>query len=154
MARNLDVELTLTSLNHPSPGSTCFDDAPLTLATASTLAAVNYYCAILANPAKTWSGISNLVPRSFTDIGEVVWTIAASGAGAYKVCRYTPAADDTVAVPNASHPRSYSNVTKPLTRQNFLVIAAANTCPTDVAADPAAGDFVNSNTLVHQPAPL
>jgi len=153
LALNFDVALTLTSLNHPSPGSTCFDDAPLTLAAAATVAAVNYYCAVLANPAKTWSGISNLVPQAFTDVGAVVWTIAASGVGAYKVCRYTQAANDAVVVPNASHPRSYGNVTKPLTRQNFLVISADNACPTDVAANPAASDFVNSNTLVHQPAP-
>jgi Tfp pilus assembly protein PilV len=153
LARNLDIELTLTSLNHPSPGSTCFDDAPLTLADASTVAAVNYFCAILANPSKTWSGIANLVPRAFTDVGEVVWTIAASGAGEYKVCRYTPAANDAAVIPNSAHPRNYSNVTKSLVRQNFLVIAAANNCPTDVAADPATGDFVNSNTLVHQPEP-
>ena len=117
------------------------------------MAAVNYFCAILANPSKTWSGISNVVPRAFTDVGEVVWTIAASGAGEYKVCRYTPAANDAAVIPNSAHPRNYSNVTKPLVRQNFLVIAAANNCPTDVAADPATGDFVNSNTLVHQPEP-
>jgi len=153
LALNLDVELTLTSPNHPSPGSICFDDAPLTLAAAATVAAVNYYCAILASPANTWTGISNLVPRAFTDAGAVVWTIAASGAPAYKVCRYTPAANDTAVIANAMHPRNYSTVTKPLTRQNFLVIAAANTCPTDMAANPATGDFVNSNTLVHQPAP-
>ncbi len=50
-----------------------------------------------------------------------------------------------------------------LTNQNFLVIRAGNdlgdgsgtafTCPTDVPADPATGDFVNSNTLPHQPPP-
>ena len=51
---------------------------------------------------------------------------------------------------------------EPLGDQNFLVIRAGNfsgtsgaafTCPTDVAANPAGGDFVNSNTLPHQPPP-
>ena len=40
---------------------------------------------------------------------------------------------------------------QPLANQNFLIISANNSCPTDVAADPAAGDYVNSNTRQHQP---
>jgi hypothetical protein len=41
----------------------------------------------------------------------------------------------------------------PLVNQNFLVILIQNSCPTDVPADPAHGDFVSSNTLVHRPLP-
>ncbi|MDO9459768.1 MAG: hypothetical protein Q7N95_06590, partial [Alphaproteobacteria bacterium] len=113
---------------------------------------VAYYCAIYANETKTWSGLSTLVPRAFSDTG-ALWTVAASGSGPFKVCRYTPAASDDVVVANALHPRNYAGVNTALTSQNFLVIAAANSCPVDVAVNPAAGDFVNSNTLVHQPAP-
>jgi len=40
-----------------------------------------------------------------------------------------------------------------LTNQNFVVISARKHCPTDVPADPANGDLVNSNTLQHQPRP-
>jgi hypothetical protein len=78
----------------------------------------------------------------------------------YRICRYTPATSDAQVIPNQWHPRNYTNVTmlEQLTNQNFLVIRAGNgstafTCPTDVPADPAAGDFVNSNTLPHQPPP-
>ena len=51
------------------------------------------------------------------------------------------------------HPRNYVNVSGNLTNQNFVVIRSVKQCPTDVPADPAAGDLVNSNTLQHQPAP-
>ena len=51
-----------------------------------------------------------------------------------------------------------STCARPLLNQNFLVIRAGDgttafACPTDVPVDPAAGNLVNSNTLVHQPAP-
>jgi hypothetical protein len=42
-------------------------------------------------------------------------------------------------------------VTSNLSNQNFLVIRASNSCPTDAAIRPAIGDLVNSNTLLHQP---
>ena len=57
------------------------------------------------------------------------------------------------AMSNADHPRNYSAVTQALTNQNFLVISAQWSCPTDVSANPAAGNFVNSNTRQHQPTP-
>jgi len=41
----------------------------------------------------------------------------------------------------------------PLINQNFLVVRSEFDCPADVAADPAAGNFVNSNTLLHRPWP-
>ena len=87
-------------------------------------------------------------------------------ASRYRVCRYTPAANDAQVIPNQLHPRTYNKVgaDEALTHQNFLVIRAGNDdgvttspqafiCPKDVAADPTTGDFVNSNTLLHQPPP-
>ena len=78
----------------------------------------------------------------------------------YRICRYTPAANDAQVIPNQWHPKNYSNVdaSQPLSNQNFLVIRAGDgtvpfICPTDVPANPDAGDFVNSNTLTHQPPP-
>ncbi|MBC7730207.1 MAG: hypothetical protein H7242_21890 [Microbacteriaceae bacterium] len=66
---------------------------------------------------------------------------------------------------NADHPMSYCveapgalvdgckgrRVKENLTNQNFLVIAGSQNCPTDVVANPSAGDRVNSNTRPHQP---
>ena len=66
---------------------------------------------------------------------------------------------------NADHPMVYcieapgapvngckgQRVTKNLINQNFLVIAGIQNCPTDVVANPSAGDPINSNTRPHQP---
>jgi Prokaryotic N-terminal methylation motif len=164
-ARNLAVLLTLTSTGHPSPDHVCYTNAPT--ASSSTRLSVRYHCAIFfnANTVPLWSGISMLSPRAFLDpADDVAWTLAVDATDAtatrYRVCRYTPASSDTQVIPNQLHPRNYSNVTllETLTNQNFLVIRAGNgsdafTCPTDVPAVPATGDFVNSNTLPHQPAP-
>jgi Tfp pilus assembly protein PilV len=146
---NLDVILTLTSAGHNLPGAVCYDDATDDAATASTREVVTYYCSIISNAAFTWAGRARISPQAFTDTS--TWTIAgAAGAGVRTVCRYTPVATDASSK-NSNHPLNYTEAgSKPkasLNNQNFLVISAAHTCPTDT---PAAGDFVNSNTLLHQ----
>jgi Tfp pilus assembly protein PilV len=164
-ARNLAVALALTSTGHPIPDHACYADAPLSASTTRT--DVPYFCAIFFNlgAVPLWSGISTLTPLAFLEPeGDVTWALAADAADAtatsYRICRYTPATSDSQPIPNQWHPRTYSDVSvlQPLTNQNFLVIRAGNgtqpfTCPTDVPADPTAGDFVNSNTLPHQPPP-
>lgn len=169
-ARNLDVVLTLSSSGHASPNHICYTNAPTTSPTSRR--SVRYYCAIFFNAGvvPVWSGISTLTPRAFLDpASDVAWALADDAADArasrYRVCRYTPATSDTQLIPNQWHPRTYTNVTavQTLTNQNFLVIRAGDdpgdgtgtafTCPTDVPADPASGNFVNSNTLPHQPPP-
>jgi len=160
-ARNLEIEVTLSSTGHPIPDHACFVDAPTSATTTATV--VPYYCAIFSNPVRAWSGISTVVPLAFTDSG-TPWEIAVDAVDAtatrFRVCRYTPATSDAQAVPNRQHPRQYTNVTvqEPLSDQNFLIIRAGDstmpfTCPADIAADPTIGDIVNSNTLAHQPAP-
>jgi Tfp pilus assembly protein PilV len=169
-ARNLEVVLTLTSTSHPSPTShACYTNAPTS--TPTSRRSVRYYCAILfnANAVPKWSGTSSLKPLAFLSPNtDVVWLLADDAddarASRYRVCRYTPATSDSQLIPNQLHPRNYTDVgiLERLTNQNFLVIRAGNdledgnggtafTCPNDVPADPANGDFVNSNTLPHQP---
>jgi hypothetical protein len=161
-ALNLAINVALGSTGHPMPDHSCYAAAPMSAATTDTV--VPYYCAIFSNVARVWSGTSTVAPLAFSEVGQVAWEIALDAADAaatrYRVCRYTPATSDAQPVPNREHPRQYSNVTalEPLRDQNFLVIRAGNgtsafTCPTDGAANPATGDLVNSNTLVHQPAP-
>jgi Tfp pilus assembly protein PilV len=163
----LNVELVdLTSTGNPDPTFACYARAPQTAIGGGDY--VRYFCAVffpVGTQEPTWSGTSQLVPA-----GGTPWVIADDAADAaidrYKVCRYTPATSDSDDIPNGLHPRRYVDVgekvdgaiTLPLTNQNFLVIRAGDgttpfQCPTDVAADPGAGDFVNSNTLLHQPAP-
>jgi Tfp pilus assembly protein PilV len=146
---NLDIDLQLTSSGHPAPGVACFDDATDDAAQAALRGVVNYFCAILSNDQFRWSGRSRIRPQDFSNTSS--WSIAAvAGLNVYKVCRYTPLSTD-VGTKNIDHPLDYttagSAAKSSLANQNFLVISAAHTCPTDA---PAAGDFVNSNTMRHQ----
>lgn len=172
-ALNLEVVIpNLSSSGNANPTYSCYSDAPISYLTAQTQIA--YHCAILfgAGAPLLWSGMSELWPLAFTaDLPApppVPWALAVDAVDAstsrYRVCRYTPAINDAQVIPNHQHPREYTavNATEPLTNQNFLVIRAGNDsggggtpfiCPTDVAADPANGDFVNTNTLQHQPPP-
>ena len=118
--------------------------------------AVSYYCLVFTT-ASGWGGRLDVVLAGALLGG----TVPAD----YKVCRYTPSAFYYAA--NSNHPRTYCieqlgvadnitpcygrKVTNNLINQNFLVIRNTQSCPTDVAANPANGDFVNTNTLQHQP---
>ena len=150
-ALNLDITLAATGTGPAAPAFACFDDAPATSSPTQTL--VSYICRITIIPPATWSARSEIVPLVFSDLGGSPWPLSASGATNYKVCRYTTLAADTGA--NPLHPRNYLAVTakEVMLNQNFLVISSSWSCPTDVAANPAGGDYVNSNTRQHQPAP-
>jgi Tfp pilus assembly protein PilV len=153
-ALSMGMQLTLTSSGHPS-GSFCIDDANYTSTFSGQLAFASYFCVIKSNSNGQWSGRTDVEERR-TNIGgnDVVWQISDTASGdRFRVCRYTPAASDAATVPNTDHPRNYVNVSGNLTDQNFVVIPSVKHCPTDVAANPAAGDLVNSNTLQHQPPP-
>jgi Tfp pilus assembly protein PilV len=164
-ARNLDIELQIFDGRKPS----CFDDAPTTAVAAAKSTVVSYYCAIPADDTRSWAGYSTIKPLPFDDVADSSWNIpgrtpASELKADHRLCRYTPATSDEQVVANTQHPWlyriEYADAAKrqplpmpPLVNQNFLVIRAAFTCPTDVPADPAKGDFVNSNTLVHKALP-
>jgi Tfp pilus assembly protein PilV len=161
-ALNLAIGITLTSSGHPTPNHVCYALAPTSQEMAASSFEVRYFCAVFSNSNGLWSGRADLEPLAFAEDPLNPWLLADDAADArtdrYRVCRYTPANSDTQPVPNRDHPRTYVNVKTPLLNQNFLVIRAGDgtqafTCPTDGPADPAAGDLINSNTLVHQPAP-
>jgi hypothetical protein len=163
--RNLDIRLDLAGARSYQ----CFDDAPTTSVAAASQIAVRYYCAITANAARTWQGTAMVVPRPFTDIAGSSWRVQDNGLPTgtvvdHRLCRYTPATSESQWVSNDFHPRVYGFTdaarlvpqTTPmgnLLEQNFLVVRATHTCPTDVPANIAARDFVNSNTLEHLPLP-
>lgn len=153
---NLDIDLVLTSAGHPALDHQCFDDSTDDAVAASVRGTINYYCAVYSNAAGKWSGRSRITPLGFG--ADAAWPIASSGAGNYKVCRYTPLAgvNPDIGAPddptnNDKHPLDYtangSIAFASLTNQNFLVIAADHTCPVDAVAD---GDFLNSNTRLHE----
>ncbi|HEY6354865.1 MAG TPA: prepilin-type N-terminal cleavage/methylation domain-containing protein, partial [Burkholderiaceae bacterium] len=154
-AMNLRINISLTSSGHPQ-SPFCVDDT-ISGGTASGQPFGTYYCVIYSNQAGTWSGITTIAPLSDTSGDWVITDDASVGASGppigHRVCRYTVATSDSQTVPNEAHPRNYADVSGNLTNQNFVVIRSVKHCPTDVPADPANGDLVNTNTLQHQPAP-
>jgi Tfp pilus assembly protein PilV len=146
----------------------CVSDTPAS-ATAATQQkargyAVTYYCLVYPSTASGWGGRLDVVlAGSYPNGNSLPGTTTTSD---YKVCRYTTASNGYTA--NPDHPQSYCveksspaptsslqcigrHVADNLINQNFLVVSAAQSCPSDVAADPANGDYINSNTLQHQP---
>lgn len=163
-ARNLDIQLTITDGRTPL----CFDDAPTTSTAAATQTFVSYFCVIPANASRSWAGFSTIAPLPFADQADSSWSVpglspASEASASHRLCRYTPATSDAQVVPNAQHPQvyriEYADPARqlqplpmpPLVNQNFLVTLIEHACPTDVAADPTRGDFINSNTLAHKP---
>ena len=163
--RNLNVRLDLAG----GRSYQCFDDAPTLSTEAAGRTAVNYYCAISASANRLWQGTAMLLPLPFSDQPNVPWHVQDNGLPTgtvidHLLCRYTPAASESQWVANEQHPRVYGYLdaarqqvqTTPmgnLREQNFLVIRSAHRCPTDGPANPAARDFVNSNTLEHLALP-
>ena len=134
----------------------CFADIPADQTAALTRTESAYACLIYPDDATGWGGRLNLVAGTYPgNIGG--WTIG-NAAGQLRVCRYTLASSDFTR--NTDHPRTYcrvsdsactSRVTQNLINQNYLVIRAENSCPTDVPIDIATANLVNSNTWLHQP---
>ena len=153
-ALRMHMELTLTSSGHPS-GSFCIDDANYESTFDGLLPFASYFCVVKSNSSGLWSGRTLIQPLpTHVGTGDVDWGISdTAGSANFRVCRYTPAANDAQFVLNSEHPRNYLGVNGNLTDQNFVVMPSNKHCPTDVAANPAAGDLVNSNTLQHQPTP-
>lgn len=145
-ALGLNLQLTLSSSGHPDPAWECEDDAPDDAPVGSSTAlAVRYVCVVQpAGSPPQWSGRLDLRP--------IGWTLAASGDSAYQVCRYSADHNGNGRIDNREHPQRYNTVVEPLGDQNFLVIRAGASCPTDVAANLAdLANWVNDSTAAHQP---
>jgi len=134
----MDVQIAVTvPANYLTPAYECFDNAP---ALAGAQSVVAYYCVVYTKDAATtnWSGRLSL-------------SGIALGAGNYRVCRYSADYDGNGTIENAEHPADYVKVNAPLSRQNFLVVSYANSCPAGQPADPANGRFINTATVQQQP---
>lgn len=95
-----------------------------------------------------WWGDLSLTPV-MTSGDSSLWTLGTT-AGTKKVCRFTGDYVNDNRVSNAEHPRYYRGVSGAIDNQNFLVIDGDRTCPTDSKIDPLAGDYINTNTVLHQ----
>lgn len=138
------VGLTIPSLSTANPsGGThqCYSDS-LTVVKDNNQKYVSYFCVVLHEGSATanfsWSG-------SLKVAGPASWLSTSN----YKVCRYTdPNGNGTVT--QDEHPDPYSGVTASLTDQNFLVIKAAETCPSQIL-DVTKDISIYFKTLQHQP---
>ncbi len=126
------ANLALTGGTLDSTNSKCYTDAQ-TVASDGITKYVTYFCVVQATSAADsafkWSG--NLKVQAPTN-----WSTH------YKVCRYTdPTGKYTNSagaylsgysdanMPPTEHPANYTAVGESLTDQNFLVVAASETCP-------------------------
>jgi hypothetical protein len=140
----------------------CFADynASVLAPLSSSLPPVTkYFCIVIPNSTTGWGGRTIVRPITFSDGNAATWEIG-SAAGQYRVCRYTQALIDES--DNDDHPAWYSKdtpsctttcrpVTGNLINQNFLIIDGTKSCPQESSpADPANGNFFNSNTRPHQ----
>jgi len=132
LALPLDMQLTTQG----GESSQCFDEP------ANGGTAVRYFCVVTTNENANWSGTL-----------DVVGLATGITADTFRVCRYSADYNGRGGIENLEHPRVYSDVDGILTNQNFLVIRGDNSCPTDGAADPDQGNFVDSSTVEHAPNP-
>jgi type IV pilus modification protein PilV len=91
-----------------------------------------------------WSGEVTLNPSG--------WTFG-SGSGDRRLCRFTSDYNRDNTLSNGEHPRYYRQVSGALDSQNYLVINRNDDCPTDIASNPATGNYLDTNTARHQPSP-
>ncbi|WP_310383710.1 hypothetical protein [Roseateles sp.] len=125
-----------------APDHECYDNSGQVAPALGTV--VSYFCIVYPNNAvpRVWSGRLELsgIP------------LALNAPSPRNICRYTADYDGNGSVSNAEHPAEYVNVSTALTRQNFLVINASETCPVGHAVNPADGYFSNTATVLHQAA--
>ncbi|MCV2361196.1 hypothetical protein LNV08_19705 [Paucibacter sp. TC2R-5] len=124
-----------------TPSYECYDDSVEVIASAGTV--ISYYCAVYPNNSlpRVWSARLNLSGLPLAD----------GDPNQRRVCRYSADYDGNGSISNTEHPADYVNVSTALTRQNFLVIKASESCPAGHAVNPAAGYFSNTATVLHQP---
>jgi hypothetical protein len=139
-ALTLDAGL-VAGIAASAPSHECYDNSDQVVPALGSV--VSYFCIVYPNNAvpRVWSGRLQLAGIS----------LAAGDPSPRKICRYTADYDGNGSTSNAEHPMDYVNVGGALTRQNFLVINASQTCPVGHAVDPAAGYFSNTATVQHQP---
>lgn len=144
-------------------GITCYSNVALSkyahAISTTAQSVVEYFCIVTPISTTGWGARLHIVPAAYSDGGTAKWSTG-TVAGTYRVCRYTQAS--TAYTTNEDHPAVYSvesstcgtfcrPVVGNLISQNYLIIDGTKLCPTDVPADPASGNLVNSNTLQHQP---
>ena len=146
----------------PNAPAECVSNSPATAVAAATPNsrgyAITYYCLVYPGANSGWGGKLNLVLASAFPNNDALPGSPPTTASAYKSCRYSTSSSGNT--DNFDHPTTYcmdlrlssvfpcsgQRVANNLTNQNFLVIAATQTCPAPVPA----ANAVNYKTFVHQ----
>lgn len=80
------------------------------------------------------------------------WSLGSSGGSNSRLCRFTGDYIPDNKISNNEHPLYYRGVSGALDAQNYVVIPANSTCPTDAEVDPLNSDYINTHTVLHQTA--
>lgn len=126
-------------------------DAPRFISYACVVFPINHDN--VAATAPIWSGEVTLNPDSSWSFGNSGSGRGGRGSDNLRLCRFTSDYNHSTTLSNSEHPRYYRQVSGALENQNFLVIGEDDDCPTDIASNPASGNFLDTNTAQHQPRP-
>jgi hypothetical protein len=139
----LGLRLDVTSSSGSALQTECYTYASAA-AVASTEFVAGYFCAIYTPSSSTaWSGTARLT-------GPQGWL--SGSAARYRVCRYHDSNGNGSDDSNAEHPARYSQVTGPLSGQNYLVISNTRNCPDDTLnVGSQTGIVIYYNTAQLQP---
>jgi type II secretory pathway pseudopilin PulG len=117
------------------------------------------------NTPPTWSGFVSFNPRGgwifstsggSRTLGQPVNNLG-EATGKARLCRFTSDYNGNNEISNGEHPLNYRQVTGTLDNQNYLVVDGEDECPGDdaitpTANNPTADDYVDTNTVEHQPS--
>jgi type II secretory pathway pseudopilin PulG len=117
-----------------------------------------------ASTPPVWSGDITFNPRgSWTfaagnnlTLGQPANDTVGAATGSARLCRFTSDYNYNGEISNSEHPRYYRQVTGTLDNQNYLVVDGEDDCPGDdritpAATNPTADDYIDTNTVRHQP---
>jgi Tfp pilus assembly protein PilV len=153
-------QLTVRNNNPPSGSPsdiTIAEGAPVPSGYSSTNVPrfIAYTCVVTPAAGPTppiWSGEVTLNPAAGWTFGESGTLDATTGTG--RLCRFSSDYNRNGTLSNSEHPRFYRQVRGTLDNQNYLVVNGGDSCPTDVASDPASGNYIDTNAPQHQPNPV
>jgi type II secretory pathway pseudopilin PulG len=113
---------------------------------------------------RIWSGEVTLNPRggwtfavgNNLRLGQPANDAVGAATGSARLCRFTSDYNYNNRISNSEHPRYYRQVTGTLDNQNYLVVDGEDDCPGDdritpEATNPTADDYIDTNTVRHQP---
>jgi type II secretory pathway pseudopilin PulG len=157
-------QLTVRNNNPPSGSPsdiTIAEGAPVPSGYSSTNVPrfIAYTCVVTpvdhdsnASTAPIWSGEVTLNPAAGWTFGDSGTLSATTGTG--RLCRFSSDYNLNGTLSNSEHPRFYRQVRGTLDNQNYLVLNGGDSCPTDVASDPANANYLDTNAPQHQPNPV